>query len=160
MTEEIWKPIAGFKGRYLVSNLGNVRSTDWVTFGIDGVRQCFRGRPMRPTWSGSYLQIGLQVNGKQKLFSVHRLVASAFIPNPDNKPVVNHISGVREDNRVENLEWATRSENSTHAIATGLVKLSRGKAHYNYKHGIYVDERRKVGISGAFKDARLLKLCL
>lgn len=65
-----------------------------------------------------YLTVG--INGKQ--YRVHRLIAQTFIPNPENKPSVNHIDGVKSNNRVDNLEWATNSENMKHAYATGLME--------------------------------------
>ena len=70
--------------------------------------------------TNNYLSVGLIKNRKQKSLLVHRLVAEAFIPNPENKPYVNHINGRKDDDRVENLEWCTASENATHAIKTGL----------------------------------------
>jgi len=68
-----------------------------------------------------YLVVTAQVDGKQKHFYVHRLIATAFIPNPDKKTEVNHIDGNPLNNRVENLEWCTRSENAQHAYRTGLI---------------------------------------
>ena len=79
-----------------------------------------------------YKFVGLIINGKQKRMRVHRMVALTFIDNPDNKPYVNHINGNRFDNNVENLEWVTPSENTQHAVDTGLFKSSRARAVVQY----------------------------
>ena len=79
-----------------------------------------------------YKFVGLIINGKQKRMRVHRMVALAFIDNPDNKPYVNHINGNRSDNNVENLEWVTPSENTQYAIDTGLFKSGRARAVVQY----------------------------
>jgi len=118
--KEIWKIIPGYKGLYEVSNQGRVRSYS-------------RGnnpRILKPeiTWCG-YARTALCRNGAfdRNHLSIHRLVAQAFIPNPENKPEINHKNGIKADNRVENLEWCTISENRKHAIATGLMIMPRGK---------------------------------
>lgn len=79
-----------------------------------------------------YKCVSIYVNSKAKLCRVHRLVAAAFIPNPENKPYVNHINGIRDDNRLENLEWCTPSENIQHAVDTGLMPPSNAKAVRQY----------------------------
>lgn len=79
-----------------------------------------------------YKFVGLIINGKQKRMRVHRMVALTFIDNPDNKPYVNHINGNRSDNNVENLEWVTPSENTQHAVRTGLFKNSHARAVIQY----------------------------
>ena len=79
-----------------------------------------------------YKFVGLIINGKQKRMRVHRMVALTFIDNPDNKPYVNHINGNRSDNNVENLEWVTPSENTQHAVNTGLFKSGRTRAVIQY----------------------------
>ena len=104
MNTEIWKPIPGAEG-YEVSNLGNVKNVNKTTY------------LALSSWSG-YYKVRLGSRGGDYL--VHRLVAQAFIPNPDNKPQVNHINGNKKDNRVENLEWVTVKENIQHAFKTGL----------------------------------------
>lgn len=79
-----------------------------------------------------YKFVTLLIDGQQKRMRVHRMVAMTFIENPDNKPYVNHINGIRYDNNVENLEWVTQSENIQHAVRTGLMQNGRKKAVIQY----------------------------
>lgn len=79
-----------------------------------------------------YKHVGLTINKKPKSCRVHRLVAIAFIPNPDDKPYVNHINGIRSDNRMENLEWVTPAENTQHAVSIGLMKPTREREVVQY----------------------------
>lgn len=76
--------------------------------------------------NNGYKQVVLVYNGKRKTFNVHRLVALSFIPNPENKPVVNHINGIRDDNNIENLEWVTYKENAVHAFEYLTKHIRRG----------------------------------
>ena len=122
---EIWKAIPEYEGIYEISNTGIVRSldrcVDVVNNGTATVLH-IHGRIMkyRPDKYG-YFRVSLTTKqGKHMLCGIHRLVAQAFIPNPDNKPTVNHIDGNKQNNNVENLEWATWQEQSDHAIRIGL----------------------------------------
>lgn len=101
---------------------------DVSTAGV--VRSWKNGKPVvltQRTNRNGYLCVNFRIDGKTKIFKVHRLVAQAFISNPENKPEVNHINGDKTDNRVENLEWCTRSENLRHAYATGLKVALQGE---------------------------------
>jgi hypothetical protein len=123
--KEIWRPVVGYEGFYEVSNLGNVRSIDRV----DSQGQMRHGRVRKLLLNKvGYLYVGISVNNKKANLNVHRLVAKAFIPNPDNKPQVNHIDGNKTNNVVSNLEWATISENTLHAYKTKLIKNCKGEA--------------------------------
>ena len=106
---EIWKDIEGYGGKYQVSNKGKVRS-------LKGKGRILKQKRLRDT----YFYINLYHKGTCKTESVHRLIAKTFIPNPMDKPCVNHIDGNKENNASDNLEWTTYRENNTHALKTGL----------------------------------------
>lgn len=114
---EEWKPIKGFEGLYEVSNQGRVRSLDRIIIDEIGRNRLYKGRIMKPRDnSKGYHFVGLYKNGVIKTPTVHRLVAEAFIPNPDNKPEIDHLNTNRKDNRVENLMWATSKENNNNPL--------------------------------------------
>lgn len=112
--KEIWKE---YKPDYFGSTLGRIKSLKW------GKEKILK---MTPDKDG-YLQVTLFIEGKQKTFKVHRIVAELFIENPEGKPAVNHIDGDKQNNFVENLEWVTRSENMRHAYDMGLKIALRGE---------------------------------
>ena len=131
--EEIWKEIPGYNGIYFVSNKGRVKSVDHYLDGRRGSgKQNGRFLKFQKDKKG-YLRASLSLNKKRFQTGVHRLVANAFIPNPDNKPQVNHKDGDKENNNDWNLEWNTNQENQIHAVLNGLVKPNYGEKHHMAK---------------------------
>lgn len=125
---EIWKSIKGYESIYEVSSKGRVRSLDRVS--RNGfVKTNLKGKMLSISNSERYSNVGLSKDSKTKNFKVHRLVAIAFIPNPENKPEVNHKDGNKTNNILDNLEWNTKAENQKHAFDNGL--LVTGVSTYN-----------------------------
>lgn len=114
--KELWKPIEGTNGKYEVSNTGKVRSLNYGNLGII--------KELKPWDNGGYKRVNMQIDRKKTNKLIHRLVAEAFIPNPENKAEVNHIDGNKHNNCACNLEWTTHDENIDHADRTGLRKGS------------------------------------
>lgn len=121
--EEVWREVKGYEGYYEVSNFGRVRSLARVITDKNG-RKLKVVPKMLSIIIGKvgYPVTSLTKNGKSKTCTIHRIIAEAFIPNPENKRTVNHIDGDKTNNDLENLEWATHQENYRHAIRTGLFK--------------------------------------
>lgn len=112
MENEIWKPVVGYEGLYEVSNLGRVRSLDRYAKQPKGGLRLIKGRILNQYINRcGYLFVSLSKNGKVKKITIHRLVAQAFIPNPDNLPEVNHKDECKTNNRADNLEYCTRKYN-------------------------------------------------
>lgn len=119
MENEIWKNIEGYEELYEVSNFGRVKSLKGGRWGTG------KERILKPQTDGcGYLKVHLCNEGKVKTFKVHRLVAQAFIPNPQNLPEINHINEDKTNNRVENLEWCTREYNNNHGTRNQRVAKS------------------------------------
>lgn len=108
--KELWKDVEGYEGTYQVSNLGMVKSLDRLT--TDNRR--LKGKLLAKTNSKGYIKVTLTNKNKSDNRDIHRLVAQAFIPNPENKPQVNHIDEDKTNNIVSNLEWVTAKENMNH----------------------------------------------
>lgn len=119
---EIWKDIAGYEGLYQISNLGRVKRLKTIILYKDGRSHTFPEKIRKPVNVHGYLYCNLYKNNEGERKAVHRLVAMAFVENQDSKPQVNHINGDKCDNRAENLEWCTASENNYHAFSTGLSR--------------------------------------
>lgn len=137
---EIWKDVKGLEGLYRVSNLGNVKSCGRVTQDINGRILKYPEKMLKQSNSNGYMVVQLSnVNGIKKSLRVHRLVAEVFIKNPLKLPVVNHINGVKNDNRVENLEWCTDRHNTVHAHQTGLASFNKRVAQIDKDSGEVID---------------------
>ena len=128
---EVWKPISGFETSYAVSNLGRVKRLERTELYIRSdtgkeVTRRVASQIVKVQEDDEYYEVNLLNRDKCEWRRVHRIVAEAFIPNPDSLPQVNHINGDKHDNRVENLEWCTQEYNIHHAIDTGLRRYQKG----------------------------------
>ena len=171
-TIEIWKPIAGFEGLYEISSLGRVKNVPhWVTrdyirnngehiidrlFIKEKILNPKRKYPHSKRTKGGeqcYLGHALRKGGKYFNKLLHRLIAEAFIPNPDNKPCIDHINGDALDNRIENLRWCTYKENNNNPItkerkAVSSIGVNKGRKH---------TEEFKLMMSEKFKGRKIKK---
>ncbi len=129
---EKWKDIEGYEGKYQVSSLGRIKSLErYIDRGIKGFAKQ-KEIILKLRLKKGYLEVGLRSKGdkNQKFLLVHRIVATAFILNPENKKTVNHKNLIKTDNRLINLEWNTQKEQISHAIESGAFKQ---KGDFNSK---------------------------
>ena len=118
MSSELWKPVKGYEGKYEVSSLGRIKSLNFNQKQYEKILKPYINVRTK------YAYVGLSKHCKLKTMPIHRLVAEAFIPNPENKCDVNHKDCNRANNKVENLEWCTRSENIKYGIKYGNIKCN------------------------------------
>lgn len=132
--KEVWKDVVGYEGIYRVSSLGRVRSLDHFVKHSNGRDRIQKGRFLKRQFSlKGYFFVSLSRSKKRFHTGVHRLVAMAFIKNPNNKSQVNHIDGNKINNRPSNLEWCTNQENSIHAHRNNLITTNKGEDHHQAK---------------------------
>ena len=157
MEKEIWKPILNYEGLYEVSNWGRVKS---LKFGKE--------RILKPgTNKYGYLIVILCKNGKVKSFSVHRLVAEAFLPNPHNYPCVNHKDECKTNNNVNNLEWCTYTYNNNYGTKIERISKNRDTSKYfkpilQYTlDGVFVREWKSIAEAGrnGFNQGHITDCC-
>lgn len=142
---EIWKDIDGYEGLYQVSNLGRVKSSKH-----DIILKTYSNR--------GYHQVQLSKNNIKSNKTIHRLVAQAFIPNPDNKPQVNHIDEDKTNNKVSNLEWVTAKENSNHGTRGIRIGVASGKTRSKAVKAIKVTNGVTLNFESAAQCAKALSV--
>lgn len=133
--EEIWKDIKNFEGYYQVSNLGRVRSLDRIIVYNNGRKHIHKGKilNLKPKKTG-YIDVYLQKQFDSKNFLLHRLVAEAFIPNPNNYPIINHKDENPSNNCVDNLEWCTYEYNNNYGSRNSKLSNSRKGMKFTEAH--------------------------
>lgn len=160
MIEEIWKDIGGYEGLYQISNMGRVKSLSRVRKGNKGVTTIVHEKILKlKNKKGGYLGVSLSKENTPTNFEVHRLVAKAFIPNPDNLPEVNHKDEVKTNNCVDNLEWCDRKYNCNYGTRNERIIKTQTKPVISLKENNIVmyftslAEAQQKGFSaGAISD--------
>lgn len=151
MKDEIWKDCKHYEGLYQVSNYGRVKSLERDIVYKDGRKRHVKEHFLiqRVSYNG-YLYVGLSKYGKFKQEKVHRLVAMAFISNPDNKPHINHIDEDKQNNYVDNLEWVTSKENNNYGNHNEKISIALKQTNKN-KRGLH-SQAKKVFCDGKIFD--------
>lgn len=157
--KEIWRDVPNFEGLYQISNYGNIKSLDkYVNSGIKNNKKVKRkGRILKQYNKQGYLQISLTKNHKRYYFKTHRLVASAFIENPNNLPQVNHKDENALNNHVDNLEWCTAKYNCNYGSRNKNIRKNiRGK---NIKVNQYDINNNFIRSYNSIKEASEINKC-
>ncbi|MDP4117688.1 MAG: NUMOD4 domain-containing protein [Bacillota bacterium] len=172
--QETWKDVKGFGGRYQVSNYGRLRSLEMEVLCRNGKRRIVNGSTLkeRINHKSGYVQYLLCMDGCKIYKYAHRLVAETFLANPENKPTINHKDENKRNNRIENLEWATYSENNTYndGIKRRLIHTDIKKRTEKIDYKAKAEKQKKPIIQfdlcgnkikkwdGAIDAARILKI--
>jgi|WetSurMetagenome_2_1015567.scaffolds.fasta_scaffold572974_2 hypothetical protein len=159
---EIYKDIPGFEGFYQIGNLGNVKSLPRRV-----INRPIHGRILKTqVTKKGYITVTLNKNSKKTSRLVHNIVAVAFVENPENLKEVNHVDGIKSNNKSGNLEWSTRSENILHAFRLGLIKRAFGKANKKSKpvlqyslNGIFIKEYESANIAARELNINFGNIC-
>lgn len=157
---EQWKEIKGYRETYEVSNLGNIRRKGRIGTRNNVISEHYL---VLCDNSSGYLRCGMNIDGTQKSYLVHRLVAEKFVPNPYSKPFVNHIDGNKHNNSETNLEWCTKSENELHAWKIGLKHDTATKGEHHGMHKLSEADVQYIRVNhirngGAIKTGELAKI--
>ncbi len=164
---EVWMPVTGYHGIYEVSSMGRIKTLErWYSGGVVPVKITERLRKLQINHKG-YNSLLLTKDKKSITAFVHRVVAKEFIPNPDNKPQVNHKNGDKLDNRVENLEWVTNQENSIHSFRElGRKGTSKKGAESPFCKKVHCDTLdipffsiREAGKQLNISEIRIIEVC-
>lgn len=131
-TNEIWKDIQGYEGLYQISNLGRVKSLEKIIITSNNITKRMIEKILKPHLHKGYYSVTLRKDNKSKVYTIHRLVAKAFIPNPDNLPQVNHKDENKANNHVDNLEWCTPQYNINYGTHNERQALTKSKIVYQY----------------------------
>lgn len=158
LSKEIWVKVKGFECFYEVSNLGRVKSLDREIVYCNGRKDKFKGKIKKFSKNNfGYLHVTLFKNSKSLTTLVHRLVAKHFIPNPENKPQINHIDNNPANNNVSNLEWVTQQENRNHCVNQSRQKgASKGSKH----HFAILSEKDVLAIRKEYKETKISQIKL
>lgn len=147
----MWKDIPGWEGYYKISKKGQVRSLPRIKKGRNDLTYKTEGKLISHyQHPNGYVYVNLRVPGRSRYSLVHRLLALTFIPNPHSKSEINHKNGIKNDNRLSNLEWVTRSEQIKHAFKNGLSKPNYsmkgkfGKNHHSSRTIMQLDKNLRI----------------
>jgi hypothetical protein len=157
---EVWRDVVGYEGIYEVSNIGRIKTVKRVVTRTNGWDFTVKERILKPaTDVYGYKRVSLSNMDKGKTHKVHRVVAQAFLKSIDGKNEVNHINGIKDDNRAENLEWCNRSENVEHAFKNGLSIPRRGSKVHTAKIDEWMALTIKTLLGAGYGPAKVSRMC-
>lgn len=156
----VWESVKGYEGFYEVSNTGIVRGLQRTIIVKPGVHRIAKAKILTFKFDkNGYARVQLSKSGKRQNIGVHRLVLEAFIQNPNNKPIPNHLNGIKYDNRLSNLEWSTYSENRLHSYRVLGVKIHFKKKIKQYSlSGIFI--KNWDSATDAARDLKMSRECI